>query len=230
MSKIRNVSFTLVAMAAAVFVFGGETTAGTILIDYDDGLANGIHDAVVNDGEFTTTTGANDPWSDLVGNAQFNDSGGPDAPTGSGTNYVSASDRLLAINTGYTIQAGDTFDFSYWWIDKSNFDDGSDTVQMVLYVTADDTIAGTDVDTIVLHSGLSQSDSTWEQEIATGQSFTAAAAGKTLFARLENNANATGEFARWDNIYVEAVPEPSTFALSALSLIGLIGVRRRRKR
>lgn len=228
----KNILFAAV-FSALGFCFGLNSVsfADIILIDYDDGMANGIHDSVIRDGEFTTTTGIGDPWDGLGTGVRFNANGGPDAPTGSARNYVSSANRTLAINTSYTIRTGDTFDLSYQWIDKLNFVDATDTVQMVLYFTDDDTIGGSVTEELIVNSGLSTADSTWETVTANGLLFTNnAAAGKTLFARIDNLAAANSRFARHDNIYLKVVSVPEPGSLTALAcIIAIVGLRRIRR-
>lgn len=226
MKSLQTATLSL-AIAAALLSFTPILTADIILIDYDDGLANGVHESNVADGEFSFTTGAGNPWTTLAGTTNFNSNSTPAAPFGSSRNYISELDRLLGMDTGYDVAANATFDLSYQWIDRSGWVDTEDTLQMVLYVTDDDTIDGTTTESIVVNSGLSTANNTWETVVAQGIGFSSAAEGKRLFVRLENQANGNNRIARIDNISLIAIPEP-TGVLLAAGVLGWFALRRRR--
>lgn len=227
MKSLQTATFAL-ALCAAFLSFNTRTQADIILIDYDDGLANGIHDSNIADGEFSITTGNDNPWSTIAGTTNFNSNSTPSAPSGSSRNYISELDRILGMDTGYDVASNATFDLSYQWIDRSGWVDSEDTLQMVLFVTDDDTIAGTTTESIVVNSGLSTANNTWETVTASGVGFSGAADGKRLFVRLENQANGNNRFARIDNISLIAIPEP-TGGLLAASFLTWFTLRRRRQ-
>ncbi|XAL99058.1 PEP-CTERM sorting domain-containing protein [Phycisphaeraceae bacterium D3-23] len=200
---------------------------GAILVDYDDGVAGGGHDAAVLAGDMTGLTDASfTPWVSLgTGAPQFRTNNAQGV--GSANNYVATLDRILGIDTGYTIQAGDSFDMEFSWRDAANWD-ADDTMRLVLFYTADNTIGGTATDIATLDSGGRVSTSTWETESASGVALSdAGAVGNTLFARLESNS-AQGEFSRVDNIYIDVSPVPEPGSLALLGLGGLTLLRRRR--
>jgi len=218
-----NLGRLTTAVALAACTTGLASAA--ILIDYDDGTAGGGHDAAVLEGDFTgMTTSDLTPWADLsTGGSQIltnNNSG-----VGSNQNFAITLDRVLGVDTGHTIASGESYNMSFMWRDAANWD-APDTVQLVLFYTADNTIAGTATDIATLNSGSRATTGAWETEAASGVALAdGGAVGKTLFARLESTG-LQGEFSRIDNVFVEVVPEPGSIAL--LSLGGLALLRRRR--
>ncbi|MCG8585701.1 MAG: PEP-CTERM sorting domain-containing protein [Pirellulales bacterium] len=151
-------------------------------------------------------------------------------------NAVLAEDatRIFGIDTGYAIAEGDVFDISYVWRDAFNWIDGSDQVQVSLFVTTDDTIGGARTNLVQAVSGTSTIDSTYES-VDQDAVYTAliADAGKQLFVEIDglNGAGGADGFARLDNFVLEVtsvVPEPSTLVMCMFALAGLL-IRRRRR-
>ncbi|MEM9347727.1 MAG: PEP-CTERM sorting domain-containing protein [Planctomycetota bacterium] len=228
-----NNLFALINASAITTFFGLTSTAG-ILIDYDDGVIGGEHDAAVNNGGFESTGTGNladaDGWVGTVGagvTAVRSDLpspvGGNNAFIGfSGSGGVSAFGR----DTGHLLALGDVFEAEYDWRDAFGFDPG-ESVDMVLYYTTDDTIGGTRTTLFTFNSGSEATDSTYETEVfgPTAALADAGAVGKKLFVSFEANAD-NNSFSRVDNIFLSVVPEPGSLAL--LGLGGLLISRRRR--
>lgn len=212
----------------------------TILVDYNDGIAGGGHDAEVRKGGFTGLVNNADTPADLWLN--FNSvSGfgiGIGAPVGTTFSASTAENSIIGSNNQFTRPAldlgyvlspsgGETFDLGFNWRDASAWD-ANDTVDMILYFTADNTIRGVATDLITLNSGVRTGVATWEPESASGLTYAIpGAAGKNLFLRFNTNSD-TNHYARLDDIYVAVtpIPEPSAALLGALGAIALL--RRRR--
>lgn len=131
-------------------------------------------------------------------------------------------------NTGHAIQEDDYFALSYDWRDASEWQD-RDVVRFVHFATADNTLAGTVVWSDTLDSGGRTSAATWESVSQETAVVNSAAVGQTLFVNfygVDPLETGPAGFARVDNITVEVIPEPGTFALLALAG-GLIAFRRR---
>lgn len=218
----------------------GSTFATTILIDYDDGIANEVHDVSVKAGDFNDALAISSAGWDLsnigAGAADFE----TDNPSGVGSVgnlaigfaiNAPVGPKIPGISTGATIALGQTFDLSFMWRDAFNWDDGQDRVSMVFFYTADDLIGGTATDVLTLQSELSTANNSYQTESASGQAYdvdVTAGVGKTLFVRFDTTAE-SAEFARLDNVFVAvtAVPEPSSSALLGLGGLALILHRRK---
>ncbi len=216
---------TLISTLAAAVA--STCSYGATLIDFNDGTPTGSPDPEILAGGFTgLTDGDPAPWENIgTGNAQF--IGNLNSPGSGGTNFAVTRDRILAINTGYTIAAGDIFNVSYAWRDAANWD-ANDEVEMNLFFTNDDLITGTQT-AITIASGGRDATTTWETEGDTGLFFVdPLAVGKTLFVSLGAPNVTQGEFSRMDDVFVEviSVPEPSSTALIGLAGLGLL-IRRR---
>lgn len=224
------------ATAVALSLIALPASAATVLIDYDDGDAgNGVHDVAVLDGDFSLAlTNLFAPWQSVGTNADQVNTSLPSG-VGSTANNVVATGRSLAVNTGYTIQAGATFDLSFMWRDASGWDD-TDTVSLLLYYTDDNTIKGSTnnvLDPVAVtglldfNSGQRATLATWETVMFTGAGFADAnAIGKNLFLRIVTNDASASEFARLDNVFLQVVPEPSVALLGGLGLFALLCRRR----
>lgn len=113
-------------------------------------------------------------------------------------NAVVQSGRLPGIDTGHTIEEGESFDISYVWKDSWNWVDNSDQINVSLFVTDDNTITGTRTDLVTHDSGISTINETYES-IDVDRIYTTVAgdAGKTLFFAIETTS---AGFARIDNV------------------------------
>ena len=218
-------------------LIGSATAQADILIDYDDGVAGGGHDVEVLAGSFDTqTTAAPAPWEAIgTGVEQF--AGNLGSGVGSANNYVAGWDsvangqaRALAIDTGHTIAAGESYNMGFMWRDAFGWSD-AETVNLTVYYTDDNLITGAATDIATLNSGVRVSAATWETEAATGLSG-AGVVGKTLFARVDQSSTRnlsilTSNYSRFDNVYLEVIPEPATIGMVGLFGAALLFVRRK---
>lgn len=136
------------------------------------------------------------------------------------------------INTNYDVQDGDTFDLSFDWRSAYNWD-SADQIDWRLLTTSDDTTGGS-VNVIASGMVTGFSDGTYRTESLMGiGTITAADLGHDLWLEFYSS-NAGTEYARLDqvNLVVNSIsiPEPSTFVLAALGLLGFAAFFRRRKR
>ena len=235
---MKITTFTL-----ALLLAGTSAQGATILLDYNDGVAGGGHDAAVRDGDFeNSTVGGNalfnemPDWTNLSG-AQTAEMTLTNLASGVGgarnfavgTNITDFIERAPGQDMGHTIALGDTFVASFMW--RSAFKwASSDQISMVLYYTVDNTLAGAATDLISLDSA-SNTSATWLTESLASTGFAdPGAVGKNLFVRFDNNTVSGDEhFARMDNAFLEvsAIPEPSLIAMVSLGFVGLF-IRRRR--
>lgn len=225
---LRAATVCLIAAGALSAV---NAHASIVLVDYDPAVRNG---------GFETATLSGSPLeASFVNTAQWTNLGGFQtdqavreglARSGSNSGVLTDSGKIFALDTGYTMSAGDVVDFSYWWRDAFNWAVGSDQVQFSIFTTADDTIFGTLDQSASLLSGLSSQTATY-QEHAGSFAIGAAMDGKRLFISLEGidgNNNPNG-FARLDDVFVQVtpIPEPSVAFLGGLGLLVLLARRRR---
>lgn len=209
----------------------GSTQAGTILIDYDDGVAGGGHDAAVLNGGFESESG-------LAGDASFGDISDwlnmrgleseqatidTQVKTGARAALMNGNKTLYAVATGYTIQAGDSFAGSFDWRTAAN-SEVDDVVKVTLFYTADDTLPNNatedDAGLVNLYSFTANHAAalnTYETAAWTsGVLGTGNAVGKKLMFRFESlgtSVPAPIEFGRVDNIYLEVLLQPSSLGL-----------------
>lgn len=215
----------LVCIVFLLALLAADSVAAVTIVDYDDNNeSNGVHDAELLSGGFTSSSSF--AWQSIGSNAaSYSATGGDSLNDMGGRNYVSANNRLIAMSTAYTVLASDTFNMSYHWSRRTGFDNG-DSISMVLFTTVDDSMTGVDHETVALTRQGSDSAAEWnvaeQRNISLNNSV-----GKTLYIRLENHSDRTSEFARFDNVFLEAqsVPELSTFCLLAPSML-LVLLRR----
>ena len=184
----KNLYILFFGLFAAV----SASQASVILMDYDDGIADGGHDVAVRDGAFEITTARTNNavfseipnWTDLLNSGlnttQVNSASG----VGRERNRVITSGRNVDQSLGYMIAFGDQF-------------------QASTFETANRTGVGTWEDAVFGATGLAD----------------AGEIDKTLMLRFETNGSvASNEFSSFDNISLEAIPEPAV-----ITFIGLFG-------
>lgn len=226
----------------------GSAHAGTVLIDYNDGVTGGGHDAAVLNGGFESGTDLSgtanfvdvDNWLNMRGLESVQATTDTLSATGARSAIMSGNTSLYALNTGYTIGAGDFFTGSFDWRTALN-STVNDVMKVTLFYTADDTLPATatefDAGLVNLYSFTASpatalntyETASWTSPaIALGDG----AIGKTLMFRFESLGQSTPvpiHFGRMDNLYLEAmsVPEPSSLGLVAFLGSGIL-LRRRR--
>jgi len=205
-----KLSFLLPLSVAASL---SSNAAVITLMDYDDGLANGVHGSNLQSGD----VGVQD-WN---GNHQYqtnNNSG-----VGSNQNLILGSNRVTAHTLGYSANLGDTFAATYMWRAAFNWDT-ADRIIFSLFYTNDDTITGTRTNFFSEESAAHTA--TYSVETVTSHTVSdAAAVGKNIFIEFSDNASAgANEFARLDNVFVsvDSVPEPSSTFLLGLGGVALL--------
>jgi hypothetical protein len=223
-------------------LFAAVSQAGAVvLVDYDDGLANGIHDTAVRDGGFESTTLTGSPNPDAIFSqvANWTNLGGPQttqavrnnlARTGSnnGTGIDDGS-RIHGLDTGYTLSVGDVVSFSYFWQDAFNWFDTQDEVRFTIFTTVDNSILGALDQSDSVLSGLSTTNATY-QEHSNSFAIGAPMDGKRLFISIGgvSGGGASTGFVAIDDVFVQAIPEPTSLALVGLAA-GLAAFRRSRR-
>ena len=140
------------------------------------------------------------------------------------------STRFVGRDTGYTIVVGDQFDGGFAWRDKFNWGP-PESVDMVLFWTADDNINSARNVIATWNSGAEVTNDVTETEVfgLTAAGSADAGAGRTLFVSLEANGTNANSFARVDDVTlnVTSVPEPASTAFLGLGVLALI-LRRRK--
>lgn len=96
-----------------------------------------------------------------------------------------SGERLLAIDTGYTLTAGQVLELNYQWRDGPGWDDLYDQVQVTIFTSSDDTPSGTRTDLQSLLSGRSIIDSTYQTFSRSFDPIPVSADGKKLFILIE---------------------------------------------
>jgi hypothetical protein len=135
-----------------------------------------------------------------------------------------------AINTGYSISTGDSFELSFS-VRGAFQAETTDRAMWTLFYTSDNTLSGTATE---LFSGsMAVGGATYASTGLLGTGAVGAAAdGKTLFLSLTPNTSdfTNDEFARADQVFlsVTSVPEPSLPVMAGLAAITLSVIRRRR--
>lgn len=233
----KRTSMLQVTLASIGMAVAPEMVNAAVIIDYDDGIANGIHESSIRDGGFETDTpdGSNEVvsptfWQSTgTGNLQIQSN--LTSPDGGGQNAVMTYVKVYTQNTGYTITLGDQFDGSFAWRDAFNWTTG-ETVDMTLFYTDDNTIDGVQTSIFTYNTGNEVINNTWENEAFTSGSGVSdlGAIGKTLFVSFSSSDSNADSYARIDNVYlnVTSIPEPSSTALLGLGGTALL-LRRRRK-
>ncbi|MCK4958622.1 MAG: hypothetical protein KAT00_04470, partial [Planctomycetes bacterium] len=226
--KTKETFVSTIILAIAMVAMLSVTAQAVVLMDYDDGVVDGFHDAAVRDGDFTNITGS-DPlnkdvslfnqmpnWTqvELLNTwlpGQTNQASKPDLFSGVGSDrnaLLSAPvTNTHAQSLDYIPSDGDTYYISYMWKDAWGWVDGSWTVNVILYTTGTDEVHTWATNVVVCESGLSQVNNGWQTETFTGTiTVPPASVGKNLFVAFESPNQTTG-FGRLDNLFVEILPK-----------------------
>ena len=238
--KHGNKMMRIALHGLAVMVVAGMTcSAGVVLIDYVDvDPGNGIHDTAVRDGDFETDTAqdgtevTNGTFWATTSTANWELQTSLASPEGGQNTVIGTKSGSVPLqlgqDTGHVLGLGDQFNGSFAWRDAYSWGTG-ETIDMLLFYTVDNTLGGTRTTLFTLNSGDEEINNTWETEIL---SLTAAvtdvgAVGKTLFVAFEGNGVSGESYARLDNVYLEAIPEPATLGMVALFGGGILFIRRK---
>jgi len=234
----RNTMKTILTLSL-LFLATSFLQAQTILIDYAGRTGSSV---TLLDGDFGNTAtnfgSTVTVWDPVPPLADFQINTNLHSGVGTNANAVigQANDGTpldFGINTGYTLKEGDSFDLTYMWRDAANWDDGADQVTVELFYTNDNSFTGTRTNVLTLTSGLSLASNSWQSESilgASGNNLSGIdAQNKTLFLAVTTTAD-QGEFARFDNVYLRAipVPEPSVAGM-VLGGLGLLSMARRQR-
>ncbi len=135
-------------------------------------------------------------WTNLAGD-QYQVATKANVAVDGTQNLMVTSTRIAGLNSGYEMVEGDSFDISYDWADNWNWKDGLDKVSISLFVTSDNTLAGTRTNLVTDLSELSSINDSYES-VDHDAIYTATAedAGKVVFVAITSTN--TG-FARFDN-------------------------------
>ncbi|MEN1680243.1 MAG: autotransporter-associated beta strand repeat-containing protein [Planctomycetota bacterium] len=195
-----------------------------VLIDYDDGIANGVHDASINNGGFEdvlVTAGAAGDRLDFAETPSWTNvaPGGDQTLDFVRTNLEATSDqnaviadaafRPAGVDVGHTLSLGDAFDFSYVWRDASLWN-AADRVAFTFFTTTDDTLTGDVLNAYPVLSGVSTTVGAYQPADGSFLSTNPADAGKSLFVSIggvDGGGGANG-FARIDDVSLEVVAPP----------------------
>ena len=232
---------TSLSLALAGFILSGATAFSAVLIDSatlngsfesgSDGAIDLWEPAFNSNREERLSNNANDgTYSAVIGNTTLEViQAGETAP------LAEPIFNGLALNTGYTVSAGETFDLSFDWIPLFLWD-AEDQIDFRLFTTSDNTTSGTVSEIYVSAvTGHAQGDGYQTDLDLTGiGTVQAGNIGQDLWIEFWSSTAAgvenvsTGEFARVDDVRLTAVPEPSTYALlGGLAALAVVMVRRR---
>lgn len=230
--KLSSLKF--LCIAGALSLSASAAHGAKILVDHDDGLDNGIHDASVRNGGFEDPfTGSDEPFSNTT-NWQNIGTGNQGAnarrininDTGLYSSVNNTTDLILyGLDTEHTIGVGHEFTLEYRARNAFNATADS-TITAELFYTDTDLIDGTATTfASLVATNMSQSFETFNATFApieTGD----AAVGKNLFLKFQQTAGPG--FTRTDSWSLTVVPEPTSLLVGAIGLGG-IAMRRRRK-
>ncbi len=195
-------------------VTGTAPAPTRVLIDHDDGLANGIHDVAVLNGGFESNDGPAGASLDFSGVADWVSGNGSDQTAVRDNLSASANGpwnavideyhgRVPTLDTRYIVAADSVFSLSFDWRDASLWSLEFDRIQATLYTTTNDLLGGPVAEAVTTLSSASLIAGTYQRE-ATTLSLPASAAGKRLFLSLTglDGNGATGGFARLDKVFL----------------------------
>ncbi|MCP5538478.1 MAG: PEP-CTERM sorting domain-containing protein [Akkermansiaceae bacterium] len=216
---------TISALLVAAATVATSAAATTILIDYNDGLANGVHDAAVRNGGFETRTGStyNDGvnWTNNGVATSTTSLYGTLKRTGTygGTTSLASNPTN---DTGHTIALGDVIELTFWARNSGTTD------RVIVWSLGDIngttfTPFATDGTGNVTVNGAFQMFSA-SKTVGSGD----ALIGQSLAVQFRRTVG-DGNFPAVDDVTlsVTPVPEPSSAALLGLGGLALI-LRRRR--
>lgn len=151
-------------------------------------------------------------WENVAG-AQTFVAARTNLPNLSGTRNAQisqATTQLTAQSTGHILAEGDSFSVSYEWRDAFNWNDATDKVNIILFVTTDDLIASERTIIGSTASPLSTLNNTYEP--VTSEDFFIADntyVGKTVFVGIDTLSGANSGFCRLDDFQL-SVGTPET--------------------
>ena len=215
----------------ALLLFGAFATSAVshaaILIDYNDGIVNGIHDAEVANGGFSSGTGTvsfasgNVPsWSTWTAgdNGVYQSGAARDA-------YLAPGGGIRNL-TAYTAQLGDTFTFD-WRL--SNYGNSAGRTWQVGLVYD---VAGTTTFVPGAFTTFTSTAATPSAQNFAPVSFTIDPGSVAIGNVIGIGVKAAGQYIEVDNISlsVSSVPEPATYGLLGAGALAAAAFIRRRKR
>lgn len=209
------------SLLAAVLIGSIATShASTVLIDYDDGIANGIHDSVVANGDFSVGGDGSGGWT-TAGEWTFWQGNDTDnGITGGRAAYLQGNGSIKNL-TSYVAAAGDTFTFN-WRVANYGATDGRIWEVGLVYEVGGTTTFVPGAVTSFTSPGIAQAFDVDPVSFTIPEG--SAAIGNVIGIGVRSGNN----FIEVDNfsLSVTPVPEPSIALLGGLGLIGLL--RRRR--
>lgn len=219
-----------ITFLAATATFSSFAQAQTALIDNTtrngsfeiaaDGNPFDGADNQINNLEFWTTT-ASPIGTTAINQTQARNN----QPTTAGDYRAIIGDNGAPFNglfmdTGYTVQSGDTFDLSFEYIPAFLWD-SSDTLEFYLYTEAN---SGTPI-----YAGTITGTTTADAFTVSGAgSVNPADIGENLVIEF-NYALSAGGFIGVDEVALTVIPEPSSYALVLGASLLALAVQRRRK-
>jgi hypothetical protein len=165
----------------------------------------------VRNGDFNDDTSVDDIrssddtpfWEGVAGVISIDQATRSNLPNASGTRNTQVSHQAnlsLGQDTGHTIALNDSFSVSYEWRDAFNWDDATDKIRIVLFITDTDAIDGVRTNIGFTDSDLSTINNTYE--FVDSDDFYVADAsvvGKKLFVAIDTVNTDQNGFARLDD-------------------------------
>jgi hypothetical protein len=241
MKLINKKTMSLATAMGTLALTATSANAAIILISAGD---NGGGDVAVLNGGFESGTdekaSTTDNWDDLSGNdTGIRNQVGVNIPEGSWRGVAinrAGSERIPTVDTGYTIQTGDTFSLSFLTGGAAGWNTNPVDTLATLYTSAGDIASFAVTPAFYVNSGTG----TYSSSGPLLANASAGSVGNSLQLRFETwdptlnagdggLATTTNSFVAIDDVFLEvtSVPEPSTTAL--LGLGGLALILRRRK-
>ncbi len=198
---MRLFSASIVGMAIALAVFS-SAQAETYLVR--GSLNNGDFNAGDPGFPFNRNFTQTSDWTNIGAGGDPNQTATDVTSDANGTHHAVLFDQPIrshGLDTGYTIQAGDTFNTSYLWRSVGALALNADEVGVSLFTTNDDTISGTRSTLVTNQSGAAVRLNRYKSQ-AANSFYTAQPAdvGKRLFVEIDGiDGNATPDFAAVDS-------------------------------